>query len=1034
MFRKKSHKTKKTSHNFPHEIGEGIKNFEKKVEGKIEDIAHEIERDVKIVAKKIKKKIDAFYKVSFALLLTLSIILAYFVILVSTTPKSFPFVTKEIREQLKKNYGDKVTLEEAYISFTRYGTLKVSVNNLRIFNQNSALKTESESKNQEFLIPKAEAEFSLLNIIHSSFIPRTIKISNPEIVVSDFLKTTNAATEDASNAKQIELMVAALATMKNEKLLTKIFEIENAKLIFKSENESREILIKKSQIRTFTKDNILYISSTNKIGFSKSENSVDINSSCNLGGYNVLKCDLFLANFSPNSIADLTHETNVLQQIEANLNAGFSFIVDGGKFHNLTFKIDAKKGSFYLPKLFQEKMFFSDFTLKGEYDEGLGILDLSEIKTDFYLHEDADISDLNSLTHKTKFNMSLLISNLKDWQNSRFDFHIKLKDAPTNEVEKLWPVFLHDHGIKNWVIAHITNGMISDAYAQFSLIKNNGVTALEKINSELIFSDLDLKYSDDFPEITNINGLAKFTKKGMDIAILSADVLGSKIYDSKVIIDDFSAPTTMLKILGKSKGDASDSLKHADNNSSKFCAQVKKYLNGNSQNNFDIRIPLHDQISLKHTYIAVNSSITGLRNDYVNGAITAAVKKDLGSENFVTSINLSSAELNIKDFSITKKSDAEGYLNLVISFPRPKTLQLKNIVLSKKEQVKVGNKTQIVSAKISGEAFLETAPLALTSLDLKNENFGRNSFSLNYFTDKKTKQKISIRGQVLDLAPFIQNKLLKLPENDDKIDSSTIQIALDNLLLANSKSIRSFYFGLKCVKQFCYSGNLKGNYNKKSESLNLQLVKKSEENFTTIDGQITDVGYLAEALGISNIVAGGNAHIKLKNKIINQQAVLEGVIDFKNSIVIYENPAVKRLASNDLFSKVRDKIFSNNKTIFDSMKLEVSLSNQILDIKSLIANNYKIGITAKGKIDLKNDTYEIRGMIVPGFIINNLFGIGNIPIIGNVVGLLTGGEGGGLFGIRYQYIKKKGDREATFTTNKISSFVPTTIKNLFDLI
>jgi hypothetical protein len=73
-------------------------------------------------------------------------------------------------------------------------------------------------------------------------------------------------------------------------------------------------------------------------------------------------------------------------------------------------------------------------------------------------------------------------------------------------------------------------------------------------------------------------------------------------------------------------------------------------------------------------------------------------------------------------------------------------------------------------------------------------------------------------------------------------------------------------------------------------------------------------------------------------------------------------------------------------------------------------------------------------MIVPGFIINNLFGIGKIPVLGSVVGILTGGEGGGLFGIRYEYTKNKGDKEAKFETSKVSSFVPTTIKSLFDLI
>ena len=115
------------------------------------------------------------------------------------------------------------------------------------------------------------------------------------------------------------------------------------------------------------------------------------------------------------------------------------------------------------------------------------------------------------------------------------------------------------------------------------------------------------------------------------------------------------------------------------------------------------------------------------------------------------------------------------------------------------------------------------------------------------------------------------------------------------------------------------------------------------------------------------------------------------------------------------------------------MKLEFRLQNYLLGIDSLIANNYKIGITAKGSINLISQSYQLKGMIIPGFIVNNLFGIGKIPLVGGVIsGLLTGGEGGGLFGIRYEYDKKPGDKEAKFTTNKVSAFVPSTLQNLFD--
>lgn len=1043
MFRKKSPKSHKKNHakdenllrQIGHEIGDGVKNigdgvrnFEQKIEEKIGEIGEEINREVKVVAKKIKKKIEPFYKVSFAILLTGSIVLAYFLILVSTTPRSFPFVTNEIKSQLKKNYGDSITLENSYISFTRYGTLKISVNNVKI----TPKITLQNQEKQEFLIPQIDGEFSLLNLLRTSFVPRKIKVINPEIVIDTALFKS---TSEDPNQSGIGLQVMSfLNHLKEESLLTKSFEIENARFVFKTPHGDHKIWVKKSQIRTVEKDNVLYISSNNQVNFVNDRGDVNLNSSCQISKSETLKCDVFLVNFFSNTIANLHPNLQVLDKVTATIDAGVSFVFDGVKFHNVNFKANASSGSFSFLEFFGEKIFFSDFAVKGQYDENLSMLNLSEIKADLKMHNDADVANPHSLNLKTHLDMSLLVSNLKDMANNRLDFYIKLANAPINELEKLWPTYLHDNGIRKWVIDHLNGGLVHNAEAKFSLVKKDDVSTLEKIDSDLNFSGANLRYDENFPPITNISAKAKFTKQDMKITIDSADVLGSKINNSTVVIDDFDAQNVMLKISGKSQGDASDSLKHA-NNEPKFYEQVQKYLNGVSQNSFDVVIPLSGEIDLKHSYIALQSSIKNLSNDFLKGSVEAKVKKDFGRENFVANLDLKGAEVTMKNYNIEKKSGVAGGLDLVVDFPTAKKIELKNVLFWKKENVVSQGKTQEISAKISANVAIETSPFVVTSFVIKNENFGRNSYNISYETEKKTStEKLLLRGQVLDLAPFIQNKFSGLAEGGKKFNNSVVQVALDNLLLANSKAVKNFALGLRCANKLCFAGAVKGSYNKKQQSLFLHLTKKPEEDFARIEGQITDVGYLAEALGISNVISGGNARLKLQNKIVNKKAVLSGEIDFDDSITIYESQTVKRLATNDLFSKVRDKIFSNDKTIFDSVKLNFSLSEGKIDITSLIANNYKIGITAKGKIDPKNDVYQIKGMIVPGFIVNNLFGIGNIPIIGNVVGLLTGGEGGGVFGIRYEYTKQKGDKEAKFETSKVSSFVPTTIKNLFDLI
>ena len=177
----------------------------------------------------------------------------------------------------------------------------------------------------------------------------------------------------------------------------------------------------------------------------------------------------------------------------------------------------------------------------------------------------------------------------------------------------------------------------------------------------------------------------------------------------------------------------------------------------------------------------------------------------------------------------------------------------------------------------------------------------------------------------------------------------------------------------------------------------------------------------------------GNAKVKISSQKINGANSFDGEIKIDNEITFYENNATKRLASNDLFSKAKDSIFSNNKTTFNSLKLNFIFAKHNLEISSFIANNYKIGITAKGFVNLADNSYDIKGMIIPGFVINNLFGIGKIPLIGGVISnVLTGGEGGGLFGIKYEYKKLANQKEATFETNKVSAFVPVSIRSLFE--
>jgi hypothetical protein len=243
---------------------------------------------------KSKKKVGLFYKITISVALIVFLLLSYFVILVSTEPKSIPFVTEKIEASLKERFGNDVTLGDSSVTFTRYGTLKVAVSNLQIL-----YTSQKILEKQVFIIPKLESEFSLFNILLLRFHPTKIKIFNPEIALDDLQKLQQESDEKSiDQTDHLALIMQFLSSIRKGKIPIKNFEIENAKLLIKDAEDSskisKEIFIKKSQIRISVKGEMLNISSINVVNFDSKKSDVDLNSNCQLSKHDGLKCYLLL--------------------------------------------------------------------------------------------------------------------------------------------------------------------------------------------------------------------------------------------------------------------------------------------------------------------------------------------------------------------------------------------------------------------------------------------------------------------------------------------------------------------------------------------------------------------------------------------------------------------------------------------------------------------------------------------------------------------------------------------------------------------
>lgn len=95
-----------------------------------------------------------------------------------------------------------------------------------------------------------------------------------------------------------------------------------------------------------------------------------------------------------------------------------------------------------------------------------------------------------------------------------------------------------------------------------------------------------------------------------------------------------------------------------------------------------------------------------------------------------------------------------------------------------------------------------------------------------------------------------------------------------------------------------------------------------------------------------------------------------------------------------------------------------------IDIKEARTSGPSIGLTAAGTMDIAAETMRLRGVIVPGFAINNL--LSNVPLLGP---LLTGGKDGGVFAFSYRLDGRFDDLKPD--VSMLSAITPGALRELF---
>jgi hypothetical protein len=109
---------------------------------------------------------------------------------------------------------------------------------------------------------------------------------------------------------------------------------------------------------------------------------------------------------------------------------------------------------------------------------------------------------------------------------------------------------------------------------------------------------------------------------------------------------------------------------------------------------------------------------------------------------------------------------------------------------------------------------------------------------------------------------------------------------------------------------------------------------------------------------------------------------------------------------------------------FDSLAASVTKVADRIELKDGHTSGKSIGLTTAGTIDLANDRASLRGIVVPGFALNNI--LSNVPLLGP---LLTGGKDGGVFAVAYRLDGPLDDLKTD--VNMMSAMTPGALREIF---
>jgi hypothetical protein len=271
--------------------------------------------------------------------------------------------------------------------------------------------------------------------------------------------------------------------------------------------------------------------------------------------------------------------------------------------------------------------------------------------------------------------------------------------------------------------------------------------------------------------------------------------------------------------------------------------------------------------------------------------------------------------------------------------------------------------------------------------------------------------RVILRGDVYDGRNFVKSSLAGDHDKNKGQEKQTdldLDVKLGTVAGLNGETLRGLVLRLSRrsgrIRTFSMTSKIG-----RDTPLNGDMRVRARDNHQVLFFETDDAGALFRFTDTYPRMFGGNMWVAM-DPPTQEQTPQVGTITIRDFVVRGE-PALDRIVSAAPGAAGRGVTFSEMSAGFTRFPGKMA-------VRDGVVRGPVVGATVEGQIDYAKNDVHLRGTFVPFYGLNNMFGLGQIPI----VGLFLGGSNEGLVGITYEV---RGPPSAPrISVNPVSAIAP----------